>query len=388
MVAKRLWRGSMALATLLTVGILVSESQAQVTAPGGGLQGIPNPFGAPGAVPGTGTPTISQGVRGGNGGFTGYGGFPVGPGWWGGPWSSPIGSVYFGTAEILRAGSEVRLNNEYQRYYRELNTRARYVTRKEKEQLRKWLLDNGVTKVDIRLKQAEERLRAIRKLATLGEIRNGAALNELLKANAKKIHTNAVPQDVALSGDILTRLNVTTGANGSLALLRNDGKVNWPDGLVSVTTADQRKNIDYQAEALYTKILKGEPASSMKTIRDNLLKDIDAMEQEFQKEAQTFLEGKILGGADYSRVRTFIRSFRSAIRASRTEGLGKQIAAFQTQFKDGGKVGDVVRYMSKNGLQFAAATDGDIGAYQAMYNGLATVDLQMLDMSAKSSSQQ
>jgi hypothetical protein len=371
-------------------GLTVAQASYNIAAMGQALSYVPpyalgyNPY-----VPPVYNPIYGGGGYSPFGGFSPYMGYaspysPVG-GWGGGagaytpldyggagaynPYTSyadPYYGVLRGTADVIRAQSQLMLDQERARMLREQAIQAKMETRKKQVETDLWIRANTPTYSDEQARIAKNILKRIQTHATSGEIWSGGALNILLSdlANHRagaKTAVGALP----VEEEVLRHLNISKSGVGDLGLLRNEGRFTWPAALRDLVDKAARNEIELQAQSLVSQGASGK-------VDENLLSDLKANVARLRKDLLT--KGTDLHTTQYVESKRFLNNFENALLALEK---GDAVAYFNFQkYVGGGKtVQEVANYMIERGLRFAPAVEGDEAAYTAMHSVLAAYDV-------------
>jgi len=147
--------------------------------------------------------------------------------------------------------------------------------------------------------------------------------------------------------------------------LREDGRFRWPLALQELVPADKQKDVEVYAETLVAKARNGK-------VEVNVLRDLKAELEKIND--NLFKHMNDIPTGQYMEAKKFLRDFDDATRAIE-KGDAPAYFEFQTFVSKGPTVQEIADYMIRNGLKFAAATQGDEAAYQAMQSALAAYDV-------------
>jgi hypothetical protein len=285
------------------------------------------------------------------------------------PYYADPGSVLRGAADIMRAYGTVITSQEQARIMREAALQARLDTKKKKFDLDMYIRANTPTFTDEQAKLAKATLKRIQTMSSEPEIVNGRALNLLLDDIRKHVGKKAPVDPFALREDQLAQLNVTK-SNASLGILRNGGEFVWPAVFQEYFPAEQLRLIENQAKSLVKNAEKGK-------VDVNVLKDLrtelDKLREQLVKKVNEVPTTQYLDG------KRFLNDFDEA-RLSLERGEAATQVNFQKWISGGKTVQQLADYMIANGLRFTTATQGDEGAYRAVYTGMAQLDIALNTM--------
>jgi hypothetical protein len=218
-----------------------------------------------------------------------------------------------------------------------------------------------------RQKREDERLQRSRDNPLLTEIWSGAALNVLLedlrKVTAQSQSAAAEGTSVPIDQVDLTKINVTRGV-GNIGLLKDGGRLDWPVGLQSADYEPERERLTRAAlEAV-------RQAKSNSQVAPNLLADMSADVDRLL--AQLRINSAELTPSLYIQAKTCLNSFEDAIKALRQRDVANHFnGKYNLQAKT---IGELVKQMNSQGLQFAPANPDNKVAYALIHEALAKYD--------------
>jgi len=275
---------------------------------------------------------------------------------------SATGDILRGAASAMDASSRNLTATQDARIRREQWQQARLETRRK--MLDEYYYEQSlIPPLSQRLEdERQERVRQARNLAPMTEIISGSALNELLK-DIQKVQSQRglTGTFVPLETELLSRISLTgvASAGGNNNFFPADGRLQWPLAL-----QDDR----FEAKT----------------------KEIDGTVAELVKQAQ----GGQVQGKTYKKLRTQLDALRGEVRVAiedmtPTENVQArrfvdQLTQAAKTFEDpnvanffngkwsaqGNSIGELVDFMTKNGLRFAPAAPGNEQFYNALYQGI------------------
>lgn len=363
--SKNVCRGLASLSALALLALNVQGQQPPL------FPGFPNP-----AAPGAGsagsvyTPfnPLASAVNPNYGGA----GMPFVPPAWYPPYyyqMDPVGSYLYGTSAVVGSVGQYHMNRESAQVLHQMALQKQIETTKMLFDLKKYLKDNTPSFTDEQMKIAETTLKRILQNATPAEVWNGKALNVLLKDLTKQELDKASVKSLVLPEATLRQLNVTSGNNGNLGLLKDKGRFNWPIALADdeLISKEERDAMSIQAEQLVTKAMNG--SLDVKAFKD-LKANIDKLNEKLPKKVLK------IPTPQYMQAKRFLESFDEALFALQDTKMAEAYVDYQNFIKGGKSVQELVDYMAKQrGLTFAPASPGDEGAYEVLYSALANYDL-------------
>jgi hypothetical protein len=188
------------------------------------------------------------------------------------------------------------------------------------------------------------------------------ALNILLD-DLRDLQSKGIqPPDVALDTDTLGRLNVLVGrTNGNAAVLKNNGRLEWPTIFLGPEFQSERELISRLAPQVIEQARHGQVtnltplADAVQKMRQNLQAQIAAIPT-----------------PAYVRANRFLTNIDEAIKILRQPDAGNYFN--QLYAARGSTAGQLVRHMTLLDLHFAPPVEGDASAYQALHQVLAAYD--------------
>ncbi len=283
--------------------------------------------------------------------------YPYYPGYY----SDPYGGYLRGAADVVNAQGQFLVNTQQAYLSREQVRQARLDNRRRNFDEYLYERERRPTLEDERERSRLENVRRSRNDPPVTEIWSGKALNDLLLAiqqqQAKGLRGPAIP----VEEDVLKNINVTSGASGSLGLLRDNGQLHWPLELTRPEYEPERRRLDELAARAYKQAANG--AVDADTLRE-MANIVDSL--------QTRLRRSVADSSpsDYIKAKRYLNDLDSAIKVLEDPNVSKY--ANRTLAAKGGTVSDLVTGMSGQGLKFAPAVAGDEGAYVALHRAMAS----------------
>src|SRR5207237_142535 len=139
---------------------------------------------------------------------------------------------------------------------------------KRRFDLDRYIKDNTPSFTEEQARISKLVLRKVQNTSNPFDIWSGSSLNVLLDDLRKYPGKRPSLEPIALSDDVLSRLNVTK-TFGNLGLLRDDGRFKWPLGVQELVPADKQKDIEVYAATLVSKARNGK-------VDPNVLRDLRA----------------------------------------------------------------------------------------------------------------
>jgi hypothetical protein len=200
------------------------------------------------------------------------------------------------------------------------------------------------------------------------EILSGKALNGLLESlrqfSADGDSEGRPDALLRLYVDGLKHVNVSRGT-GSMALLKNGGRLNWPAALLDPAFQEPRERLTVRAPEAVRDLGNNGPVDPA-TIRQ-LADDVNQLRQRLRHRLRQNVEA--LDYLPYTEAKAFLESFDDALVALQQPDAachfdGQYALKAQT-------VLGLVKQMVENGLRFAPALPGDEAAYRALHQVMA-----------------
>jgi hypothetical protein len=309
-------------------------------------------------------------ISGGRAGF--YAGRTSAPVWGGGVYAPnygdySAGGYLSGAADVISAqGNFMIAAGQYEQLHEQ---RKQMKIQTQRQAFDEWLYERQMrpTAEDERERQQHEFVRRARNDPPASEIWSGNALNTLLVNIQKVERTQGPGPTVPIDETILPRINVTSGANaGSVGLLRAGGKLQWPLLLKGDDYDDDRQQIDKLMRQAYGEAQAGavqaDTLNGLNTALEQLTGDL---KRNIRK----------VSSYDYINAKRYLGEVQSTIRTLQDPNVSNYVT--RKWAAQGSTVGELVRNLTKQGLHFAPATQGDETAYSSLYNAMATYDVQM-----------
>ncbi len=276
------------------------------------------------------------------------------------PYIDPLGGYTSGLADMMNAQGQVLKDIEEANLTHEQVRQARIDTRRKS--FDEWLYEREMrpTVEDEREKQRIEMIRRSRNDAPQSEIFSGLALNTLLTA-IQQMHAQRVEGPrVYIDPSTRQHLNLTSGATtGSVGLLRDGGKLQWPLPLRRAPFAADRQRLDELMPAAYKQAATGAVQAD---VLDGMITAVNNMYATIKRNIADITP------TDYSRAKTYLHQIEGAIKGLQDPNVTNYVTRKWAVQAD--TIGDMVVQLSQQGLKFAPATPGDEAAYLAIHAGM------------------
>jgi hypothetical protein len=301
-----------------------------------------------------------------------YGGYSS-AGQYASPYGNPYGSLYqdpngaylSGGASVINAQSRFLVSEQLAYQIRE-QVRGEHVTNRRKL-LEEYLYEREKTPSAEaeRQKAQRDQLNRSRNNPPVTEIWSGKALNDLLSdlrhlAASGAMGTLPLPLDEAG----LNHINVAKELGGSIALLKNDGRFDWPSALTIPDSQGLREQLTIRAQVA---IRQAEFNGRVdKGLLQQMNGDMNILQKQLRQRASN------LSPSEYIEANNFLHHFAEALHAVGQPDVGNHFTGkYALKART---VNELVQQMMDKGLHFAPALPGDETAYSALYQALVTYD--------------
>jgi hypothetical protein len=276
------------------------------------------------------------------------------------PYYDPLGGYTSGLADMMNAQGQVLKDIEESGLMHEQLRQAHIDTRRKN--FDEWLYEREMrpTPEDEREKQRIENVRRSRNDPPQSEIFSGLALNNLLTA-IQQMHAQRVEGPrVYIDPNTRQHLNLTSGATtGSVGLLQNGAKLQWPLPLQRAPFAADRQRLDDLMPAAYKQAATGAVQAD---VLDGMITAVNNMYATIKRNIADITP------TDYSRAKTYLRQVEETIKGLQDPNVTKYVTRQWAVHAD--TIGEMVAQLTQQGLKFAPATSGDEAAYLATHAGM------------------
>jgi len=287
----------------------------------------------------------------------------------------PYGGYLRGSADVVNAQGRYLISSQQSYLTKEQVLTAQIDNRRRA--FDEWLYERANTPSanDERERLQREELRRSRNDPPLPEVWSARALNALL-ADAQKLQARGEPlPDVALDADILKRINVTSGKDGSnFGLLKHGMQLTWPLALQSLDgSRELRDDLQSAVAKAY------QQASDGKRVDPNTLQKID----DHIAKLQSLLLKNVsaVPFAEYSQAKGYLKQLDDAVKVLAQDNAGQFIDGSLTPRAS--NVAELVEFMTRKGLLFAPASASEQHAYLALHRALAAYDTGASSLAAE-----
>jgi hypothetical protein len=291
----------------------------------------------------------------------GYGGY--GP-YYGNFVSQPFSDYFSGVASLTSAQGQYLQDQQQARLLNQEVESQKLDYRRKQSELRAYEL--SLQKSPEQLAQ-EERERALRRALNdppFTEILSADSLNTLFK-NMKDLASMGVGTGptIPLDQDMLKHINVTSGGGGNIGLFREGAKLKWPFALRDTPWDDDRKKMQELADKAVKDVVSDE--LSPQTVRE-MKSTLAHMESVIAD------NGATISMAQSIEAQRYIDELRASVKALESPNAANYLN--KKWAPQGNTVGELVGYMTQQGLLFAPAVRGDEPAYRYLYQTMVSYD--------------
>jgi hypothetical protein len=320
---------------------------------------------APSALP---PPAFAPG---GYGAYGAYGG--GGYGGWGTQWmQNPYEGYLNGAANITTANAQYQQTIQQAKLTREQAKRSSLQTRRAALDERQYELSLQPDPEQIRQQQMMRSLQRSRNNPPLTEVWSGKALNDLLRDIQSANSRGDTGSDVPIAPGVLKHVNMTTGATyGSVGLLRDGGKLAWPNTLRAPSFNDQRKDLDELLPKAVTEAQRGPVSYELTSSIDKTIKQL---EQSLDAQIADLTPGEFTESSRY------LRELKDSTKVLKQNDVSKYFRSEWTP--QGSTVAELVQQMTRQGLTFAPAVSGDESYYTSLHRALVDYDMGIAQLTA------
>jgi hypothetical protein len=285
-----------------------------------------------------------------------------------GDYNAWAGGTLTGAANLVGAQGQIMVSQQQAFLARE-NVRAEKIANKRRafdEYL--YEKEHTPTAEELRQQAQKEYLARARNNPPPVEIWSGTALNTILQDLRKNLGQPNAPSansSMGLDPDMLKQINVTSGrGDGNPGLLKDDGKLTWPDALSDPEYKDERERVSsLMNEAVKQAGFNGQVDRGTVS---QLQKDADTLGRMLRKNVDN------VDVNSYIEAKGFLSNLDSTITILKQRDVGSFVNGKYTL--KARNVDELVRFMADKGLTFAAAAPGQESAYNSLYNAMANYD--------------
>jgi hypothetical protein len=277
----------------------------------------------------------------------------------------PYGGYFRGVGDLVSSYGQYGKDYNQARLLNQQVEQEKIKTRQMLQEQRRYEQSQLPTAEDIRDRDRQYALRRAMNDPPLTEILSGSALNDLLK-NAELLMTKGTRgPTVPLDAEVLDHIHVSGGrTSGSVGVIKDGGRLRWPLPLQDTPFEKDRKHMD---EVMYQAVREvSDEQLQLSTVRD-LEGTLKSMQGTLDR------IGRDMAVMDIVEVQRYFTELESSIKALRDPSAANFFSKkWSAQGRD---VAELVANMSREGLRFAPAIDGDEAAYQVLHRSLVSYNL-------------
>jgi len=282
-------------------------------------------------------------------------------------YNSP-GFTLMGAADVIRGYGTGITKQEEARILREKAYQEQVKTEKDKFDLRMYIKANTPSWSEEQARAAKLTLKRIQSNSSPLEVAGGRSLNYLLDDVRKHRGKEFSFGKIELPDEVLGHVNVTT-KNNSLGVLRDGGKLRFPNALAELIPANARNDMEARTQAIVQNAANGK-------IDANALRDLNAQVDQIRE--QLTKKSNEIPTPQYLEAKRYLNDLEDAGLAIANGEAGAQFE-YQKLVNEGKvrDVTDLINQMVARGWRFAPATPADEAAYRALHSALAAYDLAL-----------
>jgi hypothetical protein len=361
------------LAALIVLGLPMWQAQGQMVNPNFRV-----PTTMPGAGPGVATAVLGAQLQTGMATITstpfGYTQSPNGSGYGGynSYYPDPAGGYLRGVADLTKANSQYQVTIQQARLVQSQADMSKLDVRRRIFDEARYERMMTPSPEEVRVAEMTAALNRARREPPLGEIWSAKALNDLFLYLASQQAKGVRGPNISLDEDMLKRINLTSGVGGSIGILKDGGKLQWPLPLQNKEFDESRKRMDgYTVELV--KGLKFNNAPDVATLKD-MQADLKRLNDSLTKNVGD------LSPTQFIEAKRYLNHLEDAIKALQDPNVGN---FFTQKWSAKGKtVAELIKHMSDQGLRFAPAAPGDEPSYRGLYQAFNAFDAGVAQLTA------
>jgi hypothetical protein len=281
-----------------------------------------------------------------------------------GPYSNyydPYGGFLNGAANVIGAQGQLEKDLVQADIMRQQREQAKVDTRRKAFDEYLYERERRPSIEDDREKERLVAVRRARNDPPLTEIWSGKALNDLLVATQHMQAQGRPGPTVPIDEDVLQKINLTSGASGnaSLGVFRDGGQLTWPFALRTSRFKTERAKMDKLSMQAFQQVRGGEVDADTLTAMNET---VDKLYADLKKNISK------ISSNDYIKAKRYVGEIEKSLKALDDPNASK--FATRKWAAKGETVQQVVMNMTRDGLRFAPAIQGDEAAYVAMHRAM------------------
>lgn len=265
-----------------------------------------------------------------------------------------------GSADVIGATGDLYVKQEQARVEREKANQAKLDTKRKAFDETMYEKANTPYYTETLEQNQTYLLRRIMNNPTETEIKTGKAHNTLLPYLKDITQHGIMGPTVSLDPETLRHINVTGASqSGSLGVLANGGKVDWP----LVLRGKTQKSLDKLLPQAVSATVDG-------TLDPDLYRSVKKELAQLTEEHRKKFHREEIDGGEYLTGKRFLDSLDGAVKLL-DQPTSRQVLDGSLK-ATGRDVPELVLNMTKKGLQFAPATPGDEAPYFGLFNAMVS----------------
>jgi len=286
---------------------------------------------------------------------------------------SPAGSYLSGASDVINAQGQYIISYRQSQIVREQAEQAKLDTRRKT--IDQWQYEQSIqpSLADVRAKQRMDTYSVMRGTPPDARVWNGDALNSLLENVQTPQSASTRKPSIPLDPELLSRIKFTDGRNkGDVTLFAQGPKIDWPFALQGQEFKQNRAKVESLSAAVVRQAQAGDvDVGTIKSIQGITL----AMQADLKSQVEE------LTPSDYMTAKAFLNDLYKGARGLAEPNASAALSRSKPQVST---VDQLVAMMTRQGLRFAPAKDGDEAAYTSLYQSLRAYDAGTSQMVAQS----
>jgi hypothetical protein len=292
---------------------------------------------------------------------------------WGGYFPGAVGGALQGQASVISSQGQFAIQQQQALMENEKVKSARIDRRRQMMEEYLWERENLPTLQDDRERSMREEFRRSRNDPPATEIWSGKALNDLLTAiQGTQNSAGLRGPSVSVDPELVRRVNFTTGTTQASTGIVRDGKLSWPFALRRPKFDADRELIDKLVTEVVSQVRGGSPdAGTLAALNDAV--------RRLRSDLRSHVAD--LPPNEYVAALQYVNQLNETLRAVQQPGASETLrakAAVQAN-----TIGELVDQMSRQGLRFAPAAQGDERFYTALHQAMVAYDAGLARVAAR-----
>ena len=277
---------------------------------------------------------------------------------------TPVGSYLSGASDVINSQGNFLVQKRQSEVVKEQAEQAKLDTRRKT--IEQWQYEQSIqpTLSEVQAKAHQEGYNQMRGNPSDARVWSGVALNTVLSHVQQPQSYQPRRPSIPLDPEVVSRIRFTDGTNrGDVTLFSKGPKIDWPFPLRGPDFKQDREKVESLSADVVRQAQGGDvDYGTIKGIQATAL----VMQDELKDRIEEFTP------SDYMKAKRFLNDLNKGAR-----GLGDPNGAAAVSGKSqqsASTVDELVAMMTRRGLTFAPAKDGDEAAYSALYQSLRAYD--------------